>query len=68
LVEAVRSKPKITSPSVLEWPGTINPIENLSLIIKKVASKPPKNIVELKNAIMEVWVKEVDQDATDWWK
>lgn len=51
--------------SILEWPGNspdINPIENLWLIMKKVAAKHPKNIEHLKTAIKEVWIKEIDLD------
>jgi len=51
--------------SILEWPGNspdINPIENLWLIMKKVAAKHPKNIEHLKTAIKEVCVKEIDLD------
>ena len=52
--------------NALEWPGNspdINPIENLWLVMKKkVVAKHPKNIEDLKRAIAEVWVKEIDQD------
>jgi len=51
---------------VLDWPGNspdLNPIENLWNVIKrKVRAKNPKTVDELKQAIVQVWVRDITPD------
>lgn len=51
---------------VLDWPGNspdLNPIENLWCVMKRrVRAKCPKTIQDLKRAILEVWVKEINEN------
>ena len=49
--------------NILDWPGNspdLNPIENLWTILKnKVSERQPTNAKMLKQAIKEVWVRDI---------
>ena len=60
---------QINNVQVLDWLGDspdLNPIENLWTVMKKkVASKNPQSITDLRNPIRSVWCRKIDTELCE---